>query len=106
MKARAPDPFAALADPTRRAILELLRDEGPRTAGDIAERFPTMSRPAVSKHLGILKRAKLVRSRASGREVRYRLETAPLAEMYGVWLAAFLPVMEDSLEALKRRAEK
>jgi hypothetical protein len=47
-----------------------------------------------------------VRSRARGREVVYRLEAAPLAELYGGWLARFLPVMEDSLDALKDRVEK
>jgi DNA-binding transcriptional ArsR family regulator len=105
LKARPPDPFAALADPTRRAILEALRDEGVLSAGDIAARFPAISRPAVSKHVGILRRAKLVRGRVRGREMRYRLDAAPLAEVYRGWLATFVPVMEDSLRELKRRAE-
>ena len=104
MKARPPDAFAAVADPTRREILELLRDRGVLTAGDIATNFP-VSRAAVSKHLGILRKAKLVRARARGREVDYRLSAAPLADVYGGWLATFLPVMEDSLRELKRRAE-
>jgi DNA-binding transcriptional ArsR family regulator len=65
-----------------------------------------MSRAAVSKHLGILRRAKLVRSRARGREVVYRLDTGPLNELYGGWLASFLPVLEDSLRALKARSEE
>ena len=106
MKARPPDPFAALADPTRRAILELLRDQGVLSAGDIAARFPAMSRPAVSKHVGILRRAKLVRGRVHGREMRYRLDSAPLADVYGRWLSTFVPVMEDSLLELKRRVER
>ena len=105
MKARGTDPFAAVADPTRRAILELLRDEGTLAAGEIAARFPAISRGAVSKHLGILRRAKLVRSRASGREMLYRLQAQPLTEVCGGWLATFVPVMEASLEELKRRAE-
>lgn len=72
MKARAPDAFAAVADPTRREILGLLRDRGLLTAGEIAAEFP-VSRAAVSKHLGVLLRAKLVRARARGREMDYRL---------------------------------
>jgi DNA-binding transcriptional ArsR family regulator len=105
LKARGKDTFAAVADPTRRSILDALRDEGPLTSGELASRFPAISRAAVSKHLGILRRAKLVRSRARGREAVYRLEAGPLAELYGGWLATFLPVMEDSLAELKRRAE-
>ena len=93
-----------MADPTRREILELLRDRGVLTAGELAAEFP-VSRAAVSKHLGILRRAKLVRARARGREMDYRLAPAPLAEVYGRWLATFVPVMEESLAALKERAE-
>lgn len=105
MKARPPDAFSAVADPTRREILGILRDEGVLTAGEIAARFP-VSRAAVSKHLGVLRRAKLVRSRARGREVDYRLSTAPLAEVYAEWIATFLPTMEESLLRLKERAER
>jgi DNA-binding transcriptional ArsR family regulator len=105
LKARANDAFAAVADPTRRAILEVLRDTETLSAGEIAARFPKISRAAVSKHLGVLRRAKLVRARETGREVHYRLEAAPLADVYRGWLATFVPVMEDSLRALKRRAE-
>jgi DNA-binding transcriptional ArsR family regulator len=104
LKARRPDAFAACADPTRRQILELLRDRDVLTAGEIAAEFP-VSRAAVSKHLGVLRRAKLVRARARGREMDYRLTPEPLAEVYGRWLAEFLPVMEASLAELKRRAE-
>lgn len=64
-----------------------------------------MSRAAVSKHLGILRRARLVHSRASGREMHYRLRPEKLEEVYGGWLATFLPLMEDSLRELKRRAQ-
>ena len=105
MKSRSADPFAAVADPTRRGILELLRDEGPRTAGALGAAFPTMSRAAVSKHLGVLRRARLVRAQARGREIVYRLDSGPLVTMYGEWLASFLPVLEDSLPLLKERAE-
>ena len=97
--------FAALGDPTRRAILDLLREEERLNAGEIAARFPKISRPAVSKHLGVLRRAGLVKARERGREWNYSLDPRPLAEIYRDWLAAFAPLMEESLEQLKRRVE-
>lgn len=69
----------ALADPIRRRILRLLRDRS-GTAGWIAARFP-VSRPAVSRHLRVLREAKLVRDVVRGREREYRLELEPLAEL-------------------------
>lgn len=97
--------FAAVADPTRRRILELLRDTGERNAGDVAAEFPRISRAAVSKHLQVLRRARLVRSRTHGRECRYTLNARPLAEMYREWLLSFAPYWEESLARLKRAAE-
>ena len=100
------DPFAALADPTRRAILELLREERSLNAGEIAARFPKISRAAVSKHLGGLRRAGLVRARERGRERHYSLDPRPLAEIYRDWLESFAPLWEESLEQLKRQVEE
>ncbi|MEE8138833.1 MAG: metalloregulator ArsR/SmtB family transcription factor [Thermoanaerobaculia bacterium] len=78
-------PFKAIADPTRRAVLEALaRTELP--VEQIAAGF-SMSRPAVSKHLRILKQAGLVTERRSGRQNFYRLELDPLAEV-AAWLSA------------------
>src|SRR5215470_7211452 len=68
--------FGALADPTRRAVLDLLRT-GRRPAGEIARAFP-VSRPAISKHLGILRRAHLVEERREGRHRIYHLNPEPL----------------------------
>ena len=99
------DPFAALADPTRRAILDLLREQPTLTAGAIAARFPKMTRAAVSQHLKVLRRAHLVRARQKGRERHYRLEPGPLAEIQRDWFARFEPLWDESLQALKRRAE-
>jgi DNA-binding transcriptional ArsR family regulator len=99
------DAFAALADPTRRSILELLRDQTTLTAGEIAAHYPHISRAAVSKHLGVLRRARLVRARERGREWHYRLDPRPLAEIYRVWLERFAPLWDESLERLKRRVE-
>jgi len=69
--------FAALADPTRREILRMLRD-APRSAGAIAGAF-SVSRPAISRHLRVLREAGLVVDAAQGRERLYRLELGPLA---------------------------
>lgn len=98
-----PDPFSAVADPTRRAILDGLR-AAPRTAGDIASDF-TISRPGVSRHLRILTGAGLVRVVKHGRQRRYHLEAAPLAEIdawvarYRLYWAARLMDLKEHLEA-------
>jgi DNA-binding transcriptional ArsR family regulator len=99
------DAFAALADPTRRAILELLRDETSLTAGAIAAEFPRISRAAVSKHLGILRDAALVRVSEEGREWHYSIDARPLADVYESWFSTFVPLWDESLQRLKRRAE-
>lgn len=80
------DVFLALANPVRRRLLELLAD-GPRTAGALAGEF-ALSRPAVAEHLGVLRRAGLVRDEPEGRRRHYHLEPQPLAEI-GEWLAPF-----------------
>lgn len=85
----------ALADPIRRAIVRMLRD-GTATAGAIADAFP-VSRPAVSRHLRVLREAGLVRDRARGREREYRIDLAPLAP-----LEAFLRELHAA-EAWERR---
>ncbi|MFE0592192.1 ArsR/SmtB family transcription factor [Micromonospora echinospora] len=76
----------AIADPIRRDILEMLRD-GRLSAGDIAARFP-VSRPAVSRHLRVLRQAGLVRDEVVGRQRFYRLETEPFTALVE-WLARF-----------------
>ena len=74
---------AAIADPVRRQILLMLRDE-PLSAGQVADRF-AISRPAVSRHLRVLREAGLVHDEADGRRRVYTLVTAPLDELTG-WL--------------------
>lgn len=81
--------LAALADPVRREIVELLAS-GEVGAGEIAERFP-VSRPAVSRHLRVLREAGLVTSEVRAQRRVYRLERAPLAEL-DAWLARFRPL--------------
>jgi len=81
--------LAALADPVRREIVELLA-AGEMGAGEIAERFP-VTRPAISRHLRVLREAGLVTSEVRAQRRVYRLERAPLAELDG-WLDRFRPL--------------
>lgn len=71
--------FRALADPTRREILKLLRN-GPRTSGEIADRFPS-SWATVSRHLGILRDAGLVLAERDGQNINYELNTTVFQEV-------------------------
>ena len=82
-------PAEALADPVRRAIVERLAD-GEVGAGEIAAAFP-ISRPAISRHLRVLREAGLVRSRVAGRQRIYALDRRPLAEL-DAWLERFRPL--------------
>lgn len=77
------DTLRALADPTRREILTLLR-AGPLTAGQIAERFP-VSAAAISRHLSVLKEADLVRDQREGKYINYELNASVLEEIL-LWL--------------------
>lgn len=79
--------FRALADPTRRRILELLA-EGDRTAGDIAEQFP-IAFASVSHHLGVLKAASLVATEREGQFIRYRLNTTVFQEVVRYFMQSF-----------------
>ena len=97
--------FDALADPTRRAALELLRRRPVMTAGELAAAFPEISRPAVSRHLRLLRSAGLVEATQHGREWRYELRVAPLAEVQQQWFAQFAPIWEESLERLRAIVE-
>ena len=80
------DTFAALANPTRRKLLELLA-ESPLTAGHLARQFE-LSRPAISEHLSVLRSAGLVRHKVEGRERIYELNAGPLAGVND-WLRPF-----------------
>ena len=74
-----PDAFRALADPTRREILRLLRD-GPKTSGEIAEHFSS-SWPTVSRHLAVLRDAELILSERSGQQIVYELNTTVFQDL-------------------------
>jgi len=92
--------FAALGDPTRRAIFERLA-RGPSSVGDLETHFP-ISRPAVSQHLRVLKEAGLVRDRSSGTRAIYSVEPKTVQGLRD-YLDRLWP---DALEAFKREVER
>ena len=106
-----PDPrddlFRSLADPTRRAIFERLCREGEQTVGALTAQAG-VSQPAVSKHLGVLKQAGMVRDRHEGRQTHYSVQQGALtplidwtSQMTGFWQGRF-----DRLEDLLRRMDQ
>ncbi len=92
------DVFSALANPGRRQLLDLLRG-GPRAVNDLAGHF-TLSRPAISEHLQVLRQAHLVSEEPRGRERYYHLEAGPLAEL-GEWLSPYERFWRDRLSSLR-----
>ncbi len=94
--------FHALGDPTRRAILTRLT-RGERSTGVIADDF-SLSRPTISKHLGVLQSAGLVTRRQEGRNQLYAIAPAPLAAAYE-WLGRYQRFWRMSLAQLKRHLE-
>ncbi len=94
--------FAALAEPNRRHILDLLR-AGERPVGDLVEQL-RLSQPAVSKHLRVLRDAGLVEVRADAQRRLYRLRPEPLAEM-DAWLTPYRRLWTRSLDELEQHLE-
>jgi DNA-binding transcriptional ArsR family regulator len=95
--------WAALADPHRRAMLELLR-ESPRPVGELVARTG-LTQPGTSKHLRVLRDAGLVISRTEGQRRVYALDLRPLVEL-DAWLEPYRQVWEGSLDALERHLER
>ena len=96
------DVFRAIADPTRRAILDRLR-AGPANAGALAADF-RQSRPAISKHLRVLRQARLVTDTRIGRERVYAFDPLPLQSVAG-WIEVYRAFWQTSLARLKRNLE-
>src|SRR5688500_1177868 len=94
---------AALADPIRVEIVELLAS-GDRTAGEIADRFP-VSRPAVSRHLRVLRETGLVTAREEAQRRIYSLNPGPLDELEA-WTMRNRKAMEERLDALGRHLDE
>jgi DNA-binding transcriptional ArsR family regulator len=105
LEAVAEQVFAALADPTRRAILAELASGGPATATDLAGRLP-ITRQAIAKHLTLLSEAGLVTAEpGERRRVRYRLRSAPM-QAAQQFLAALARDWDSSLDALKDHLDR
>jgi DNA-binding transcriptional ArsR family regulator len=94
--------FDAIADPTRRAILDRLRRKR-LAAGELARGF-TISRPAISRHVRVLRQAGLVREQRSGRNRVYEITPAPLAEV-DRWIGEYRLFWTRQLKSLKRFVE-
>ena len=95
--------FEVVAEPTRRRILDLLRERS-RPVGELVELFGT-SQPLVSKHLRVLRDAGLVRVRQDAQRRWYELRPEPLAEL-DAWLAPYRRLWADSLDALERHLDE
>ena len=93
--------FAALADPTRRRVLQALADRPGVTASALARELP-VTRQAIAKHLAALRAAGLAERERSGREAQYRLRPAPLTEAVA-WMATTGAQWDDRLARLDRR---
>ena len=97
--------FKALADASRRELLDRLRAENGQTLGELCERL-AMSRQAVSKHLAILEEANLVATVKRGREKLHYLNPVPIHEIAERWIGKFEEARLQALSALKKHLEK
>jgi DNA-binding transcriptional ArsR family regulator len=95
--------WTALADPTRRAILDLLR-ERPRAVGEVAARLD-LAQPTASKHLAVLRRAGLVRATVDAQRRVYALDPRPMGELEA-WLAPYRRLWGDALDALGEHLDR
>jgi len=97
--------WRALADPTRRAILDLLR-RSPKNTNEIVERIPDLSRFGVMKHLAVLREAGLVHAREEGRTVVNTLNVVPIRLIYERWVSDYQDLWARNLIGLKRSMER
>jgi DNA-binding transcriptional ArsR family regulator len=101
---RAGAVFDALADPTRRAVLRNVAEQGPVTATELAEHLP-VTRQAITKHLAVLREAGLVATERAGRELRYTADPAPMLHA-SRWLDRTGAAWDDRLARLAERASE
>ncbi len=98
----AGDVFRALADPTRRSILDALFAEDGQTLGRLCERFTDLTRFAVMKHLAVLERADLVIAVRSGREKRHYLNPVPIEQVANRWISKYAARFSSALVGLEQ----
>jgi len=96
--------WKALADPTRRAILDFLRG-GPRTTSEVVAHFPRLSRFGVMKHMEVLRQAGLLHTREEGRLRLHTINPAPIRAIYERWVRGFEGMWASHLLSLKRGLE-
>ncbi len=94
------DVFAAIADPTRRKVLDLLTG-GQRSAGELRAAFPQLTQPGVSRHLRVLREAGLVDVTVHAQRRIYALNAAGLADLYE-WVAKYQALWPETLDHLER----
>jgi DNA-binding transcriptional ArsR family regulator len=97
--------WKALSDPTRRAILDMLR-KGSRTTTEIVEAFPDMTRFAVMKHIEVLRNAGLINTREEGRQRINSLNVVPIRQIYERWVGPFAELWSSTLLRLKDDVEQ
>lgn len=97
--------FRALADPSRRALLDALRDREGLTLGELCEVLPDMTRFGVMKHLALLEEAHLVLTERVGRTKRHHLNAVPIREIHDRWISRFTAPHVAGLLALRDRVE-
>ena len=97
--------WKALADSTRRAILDLLRT-GPKTTGEIVEHFERLSRFGVMKHVDVLREAGLVSTRSEGRRRINSLNAVPIRQIYERWVSNYEELWASQLISLKKSLER
>ncbi len=96
--------WKALSDPTRRAILDILRD-GPRTTTELVDAFPRLTRFGVMKHVDVLRKAGLVQTREVGRQRVNSLNAMPIRQIYERWVGPFQELWTGHLLGLKEAIE-
>lgn len=92
--------WKALSDPTRRSILDFLRD-GPRTTTEIVDAFPRLTRFGVMKHIEVLRSADLIATREQGRQRVNSLNAVPIRQIYERWVTGYQDLWADKLLRLK-----
>jgi DNA-binding transcriptional ArsR family regulator len=96
--------WKALSDPTRRAILDLLR-QGPRTTTEIVDAFPHLTRFGIMKHIDVLREADLIETREDGRRRVNSLNVVPIRQIYERWVGRFEELWSSHLLRIKEIAE-
>jgi DNA-binding transcriptional ArsR family regulator len=97
--------FRALADPSRRLLLDRLFEEDGRTLGELCRYLPGMTRFGVMRHLAVLEAAELVTTRRVGREKRHYLNPVPIRLIHDRWISKYAEPVVGSMTALKRHLE-